>query len=261
MFREILSKWKKDREPKEESQPGLFEWAESKETGGVITPEPEERKKRALFFAIIALGGAGAGFLLACLLCQGGGVALEKEGEIVRKNGERIAGVIVEMGEGRLVLRPNEEGREPLELPLDSLERIVFVEKEDPEASEQTGEAGASAVRELTQAEKQFLGRYRIEVSGHSGILSFYRLRSGYLGGAVRFSTWGNHSIEYLKRVYVQGNRIHFQRSCGGTECRRIGAGGPFRQIYSGELSPDRARIDGNYQGGQNASRWKALRM
>ena len=238
-------------------QPDLFEWA---------NPDTEpEKKKRLIPVFIPLIGGAVIGIAIACFLCGNHSEAtISKEGEVIRKDGTRVTGVIETMGDGRLQLKPNDPDEPVIQLDLNQVERIVFVEKEDKNGDEsdleKAGNESKATIRELTMDEKRFLGKYRIQVSGHTGDLILYKTRTGYLGGAIRFQTWGNRQLEYLKGIYVRKNRIYFIRSCAGAECGRIGAGSPFRQVYTGDMSLDGRKIEGNYKGGQNASRWDAVR-
>ncbi|MCE9596474.1 MAG: hypothetical protein K8S54_00760 [Spirochaetia bacterium] len=106
-----------------------------------------------------------------------------------------------------------------------------------------------------------FLGTYRIDVSGHKGLLYIYSLPGGYPGATLHFQNWGKHIPEPLGNVAIQGNRIYFVRSCAGRRCSEIGATGPFRQEYNGELSQDGANLVGQYSGGQSGSGWVANRI
>jgi len=108
---------------------------------------------------------------------------------------------------------------------------------------------------------QSFIGTYRAEVSGHKAILYIYALQNGAPGATIHFQNWGNKIPEPLWNVAIQGNRIAFSRGCLGRRCQEIGAPGPFRQDYSGEINPDATQISGQYSGGQSGSGWTATRI
>lgn len=110
-------------------------------------------------------------------------------------------------------------------------------------------------------AYQYFIGTYRVDVSGHKGILYIYSLPGGSPGATLHFQNWGKHIPEPLANVTIQGNRIYFVRSCAGRRCAEIGATGPFRQDYTGELTPDGVTLSGQYTGGQSGSGWVATRI
>ncbi|MBL8019954.1 MAG: hypothetical protein JNM27_09840 [Leptospirales bacterium] len=106
-----------------------------------------------------------------------------------------------------------------------------------------------------------FIGTYRVDVSGHKGLLYIYSLPGGSPGATIHFQNWGKHVPEPLGNVVIQGNRIYFLRSCSGRRCAEIGATAAFRQEYTGELSPDGTLLNGQYSGGQSGSGWVATRV
>jgi len=107
----------------------------------------------------------------------------------------------------------------------------------------------------------RYLGRYGAEISGHKAFLYIYAMKSGGLGGSIRFTEWGKREMEYLKAVRISNNRLSFIRSCKGAECVRIGSPSTIYQAYSGELNPAGDTIEGQYTGGQSSSNWKASRI
>jgi len=119
----------------------------------------------------------------------------------------------------------------------------------------------SSLVPDLPPGAGQYLGQYSAEVSGHKAILYIYQLKTGGIGGAIRFTEWGKREMEYLKAVRVVNHRLSFIRSCKGPECVRIGSPSNIYQVYSGEIDPSGNVIKGNYTGGQSASSWRAVRI
>ncbi|HNN59009.1 MAG TPA: hypothetical protein PKK45_09370 [Leptospiraceae bacterium] len=108
---------------------------------------------------------------------------------------------------------------------------------------------------------QSFLGTYKVDVSGHQGLLYIYSLPSGGPGATIHFQNWGRRVPEPLFAVQTAGNRITFVRACQAQRCQEIGAPGPFRQDYQGTLSDDAKRLEGTYTGGQSASTWRAIRI
>ncbi len=102
---------------------------------------------------------------------------------------------------------------------------------------------------------QSFLGTYRMDVSGHQGVLYIYSLPSGGPGATIHFQNWGKRVPEPLFAVQILNNRITFVRACQGARCQEIGATGPFRQDYQGVLSDDARTIEGTYTGGSRPAR------
>lgn len=94
----------------------------------------------------------------------------------------------------------------------------------------------------------QYLGTYRINASGHEGILVL-RMKDGMLYGSVRFPNWANGVWEALKGVSIKNNNLYFTRSVT-TERERIktGAREYFTQRYVGSYKDNGRRIIGFYK-------------
>ena len=116
-------------------------------------------------------------------------------------------------------------------------------------------------VKELTAAEKRFLGTYRANVTDHRARLRIYRHPSKRLAASLQFLDWGNGVEEILYHVQVTNDSIEFKRVCYGKRCREIGSLRAIRQIFFGTISQNSNRIVGRYQGGQNGSDWSAVRV
>lgn len=113
----------------------------------------------------------------------------------------------------------------------------------------------------LTPDQMRFLGVYDAEISGHKASIYLYSLKTGGIGGYMRFKNWGKREIEYLKNLKIVSNRIEFIRSCRAQECVRIGSSSPIFQVYSGFLNQNGRTIEGTYTGGQSASSWTAEKI
>ena len=115
-------------------------------------------------------------------------------------------------------------------------------------------------IRELRKDEKNFLGRYRIQVGLHKGLFYIYKRRTGRIGASVRFTNWGKQEVEFLQNVRVWKNKIYFRRRCKGKRCFEIGSSLPINQKFQGKLFANRKEIVGVYSGGHSGSQWKAKR-
>ena len=127
----------------------------------------------------------------------------------------------------------------------------------NPEVSSEEGTTSIS----ISPEAGRYLGVYRVEVSGHKAMLYIYVMKTGGMGGSIRFTEWGRREIEYLKGVRVANNKITFIRSCQGLECARIGSPSVIYQVYNGTLNSEGTVIEGQYTGGQSSSNWNATRI
>jgi len=107
----------------------------------------------------------------------------------------------------------------------------------------------------------QCLGTYRVNVSGHQGILYLaYKDRRPY--GTIRFPEWASGVSEPLKMLRIGNGSISFVRSVStAKEMKRVGVTMYFTQTYSGRYSPDGRTIRGSYEGGKGESLWEARRL
>ncbi len=148
------------------------------------------------------------------------------------------------------------------EISLDQVRRIDLLPKEPvKKLTEKKKSRPNNSSHKLNLAERRFLGRYRVNVTDHKAILHVYKTRRGRIGALLKFLNWGNRRNEYLYGVRVKGRYIYFKRTCNGKRCAEIGANRPIRQSFKGIMSPDNRRISGIYKGGQNGSRWSAVRI
>lgn len=257
--------------PKQEDQgPDLFEYARRQSASAdgnrgpaASVPEAgdedrdEERAKnrkrsRLLALLLLLMLLLPLMFYLGTLFGREEGCRVGRSGIVYGPGEAQQKARLDHISDGRLFFSLEGAG-EPGDLALADISRIDFLpdpgKAKEPEMEHQP-----------TEAERRFLGSYRVNISGHQGDLWIYTTKTGYTGATLRFATWGRRAPEYLKGVRIEGNRIQFVRSCSGAECARIGSPAPFRQIYSGEMDMDGRLIEGNYTGGQNASGWKAYR-
>lgn len=119
-------------------------------------------------------------------------------------------------------------------ISLDDISIIELIPKEDTKTSE--------GVYPL-----QYLGLYKVNVTGHSGFL-YLREEKGKLSGAIRFPRWGRGVNEYLKGIQIKKNQLFFIRSAKTIEeLRRIGGNTYFVQRYMGTYYDNGKSIRGFY--------------
>jgi len=91
----------------------------------------------------------------------------------------------------------------------------------------------------------QYLGRYKINLQGHEGILVL-GVSKERVYGSVKFPGWGKGAVEYLKAVRVSSSGVRFTRSASTPEeIRRLGANYLFKQNFSGNYSSSGKIIKG----------------
>lgn len=102
-----------------------------------------------------------------------------------------------------------------------------------------------AAVIELSAVNPQYLGRYKIQLQGHEGILVI-GVSKDRIYGTVRFPQWGKGAVEYLKGVRISSGEIRFLRSASTPEeIRRLGANYLFKHKFSGTYSSSGKVIKG----------------
>lgn len=242
--------------------PDLFEYArlkieEEKSEDLQELKEEEERKRRnlilillilLLFLPIAFLGG----YILAdtSTSCE-----IERHAIIHTLDGKKEKTLIQKLSDLTIITNPETDNNTEKRFDLASISRIDFLDEPIENDTEED-----ENIRELTADEKKFLGRYVANISGHKATMYVYATKKGYIGISLKFHTWGRGVSEYMRQVRVNGDTISFRRSCKGVECARIGSPSPIRQFYEGTISDDLIKIEGRYEGGQNASRWSAIR-
>ncbi|EQA35970.1 hypothetical protein LEP1GSC047_0583 [Leptospira inadai serovar Lyme str. 10] len=162
----------------------------------------------------------------------------------VTYSGSFTEGTLVSLDEKKLVLKDPD-----FTIPLETIEKIEFLEDA---RSLQAGQVP------LSDAEKNFIGTYKLQVGMHKGVLVLFPRKTGGIGGTMRFSNWGKGVNESLGQIKVIGKSIRYTRSCTGARCSEIGSNVPFSQTYTGEL--EGKKIQGAYQGTNSSGRWTAER-
>ncbi|EPG65879.1 LIC20036 family protein [Leptospira wolffii] len=189
------------------------------------------------------------GFLIAAPLfyilgyCTKGCSSVDRRAKVTY-SGSFTEGTLVSIDSKKVVLKDPDS-----EIPLETVEKIEFIE--DAQS------LGTSEVP-LSDAEKAFVGTYKLQVGVHKGALSIFPRKTGGIGATMRFTNWGRGSNEILTGVRVSGKSIRFIRSCSGSRCSEIGSNTPFTQTYTGDL--DGKKILGAYQGTNSSGRWTAER-
>lgn len=90
---------------------------------------------------------------------------------------------------------------------------------------------------EIPSVNPQYLGRYRILLQGHEGVMVL-GVSKERVYGTVRFPKWGRGAVEYLKGVKISGGGLRFTRSAATSdEIKRLGANYLFTQKFSGSYS------------------------
>jgi hypothetical protein len=94
---------------------------------------------------------------------------------------------------------------------------------------------------------RNYLGKYRIHLSGHVGNL-YISQKNGRLYASARFPKWAKGVYERLKYVRIRKNRIYFTRSVQTIkEMRRVGASNYFVQKFRGKFTENGAMIIGKF--------------
>jgi len=89
------------------------------------------------------------------------------------------------------------------------------------------------------------LGRFKIQLQGHEGILVL-GVSKERAYGKVRFPQWGKGAVETLKGVRISGGKVNFIRSASTPEeVKRLGANYLFKQKFSGTYTPSGKVIKG----------------
>lgn len=128
------------------------------------------------------------------------------------------------------------------------IELVFDIEEDDDE--EETG-----------TVPKKYLGKYKINLSGHEGYL-IIRQKRGKLYATCRFPRWAKGALETLKRVRVRKNRIYFTRSVRtAKELRRIGANNYFVQKFKGEYIENGTMIVGKFTNRGAEQSWEAYKI
>jgi len=89
------------------------------------------------------------------------------------------------------------------------------------------------------------LGRFKIKLQGHEGILVL-GVSKDRVYGTVRFPLWGRGAVEYLKGLRISSGEVRFTRSAStADEMKRLGANYLFKQNFSGTYSSSGRVIKG----------------
>jgi hypothetical protein len=98
---------------------------------------------------------------------------------------------------------------------------------------------------DISPVPPQYLGRYKIRLQGHEGILVIGASKDR-LYGSVRFPGWGKGAVEYLKGVRISSGGVRFTRSAStAEEIRRLGANYLFKHNFSGRYNSSGKVIKG----------------
>ncbi len=239
----------------ENSQQGeLFSQNPKKEDSGKSHPKASSTKRRIiLYFLLFIFFSMGY-----CLGRKQNENQVNRKATIYRYNAPTITSFWKSYSKKKLILSEVSKGvpllfSENFTIEMDSVKRIDMDPPEELEPKERENN--------LSEDEKYFLGRYKTQVSQHSGYLTFYLTKNGHLGGSIRFTNWGKGKAEYLTNIRVLKNNIRFHRSCSGAKCLEIGTLIPLNQNFEGTLSKDRHKIEGTYTGGKSNSRWEAIKL
>ena len=111
----------------------------------------------------------------------------------------------------------------------------------------------------IEKVEARFLGKYRIQVQGHTGSLRLW-IKDNRVSGTVQFPQWGKGATEYLKGVKISNGGISFTRSASSIkEINRLGANSYFTQKFSGRYSNSGKKINGFFiNDRQEKHQWEA---
>ncbi len=110
---------------------------------------------------------------------------------------------------------------------------IEFLQEED------------TAVEDSAPVHAMRLGKFKIHLQGHEGIL-FLGVSDERVYGTVRFPQWGKGAVETLKGLRISGGEIKFTRSASTQkEVQRLGANYLFKQKFSGTYSSSGKVIKG----------------
>jgi hypothetical protein len=121
-----------------------------------------------------------------------------------------------------------EEDRSRYSYKILSMQEIISIEILQDEDAAQI---------ELSAVNPRYLGRYKILLQGHEGILVL-GVSKDRIYGTVRFPQWGKGAVEYLKGVRISSGEVRFLRSASTPEeIKRLGANYLFKQKFSGTYS------------------------
>jgi hypothetical protein len=145
-----------------------------------------------------------------------------------------------------------EEDRSGYSYKILSMQEIISIEILQDEAA---------TVIESSAVSPQYLGRFKIKLQGHEGILVI-GVSKERVYGTVRFPQWGKGAVEYLKGVRISSGGVRFLRSASTPEeIKRLGANYLFKQNFSGTYSSSGKVIKGfmiNDRGEKHE--WEALK-
>lgn len=129
-----------------------------------------------------------------------------------------------------------EENRDRFSFKLLSMQNIVSIEVLQDEEM---------VTDELTPGHPVQLGRFKIHLQGHEGIL-LLGVSDERVYGSVRFPQWGRGATETLKGLRIIGGEVKFIRSASTPEeVKRLGANYLFKQKFSGKYSSSGKVIKG----------------
>ena len=87
---------------------------------------------------------------------------------------------------------------------------------------------------EIAAVNPQYLGRYKIQLQGHEGIL-LLGVSKERVYGTVKFPQWGKGAVETLKGLRINSKGVRFLRSASTPEeMKRLGANYLFKQKFDG---------------------------
>ncbi len=119
-------------------------------------------------------------------------------------------------------------------LSMDNIISIEIIQEEDDED------------KEILPVPVQYLGRYKIILQGHEGILVLGVSKKQQVYGSLRFPGWAKGAVEYLKGVRISSGGVRFTRSASTPEeIRRLGANYLFKHNFSGKYSSSGKVIKG----------------
>lgn len=105
------------------------------------------------------------------------------------------------------------------------------------------------------------LGRFKINLQGHEGILVL-GISKERVYGSVRFPQWGKGAVENLKGIRISSGEVKFTRSASTPEeMKRLGANYLFKQKFSGKYNSSGKVIKGFMTNDRGETHeWEAVR-
>jgi len=111
-----------------------------------------------------------------------------------------------------------------------------------------------------TDIPPEYLGTYRVNVTGHKGYL-YLAVKKGRLYGGFRFPNWAKGVYEPLKRVRIYNGKISFIRSVTNRkDLQRVGANTYFTQYFYGNFKNDGKLIVGSFMHRGAKNYWEGFK-